>query len=297
MIHRDLKPTNLFLEHRGDGVPFIKILDFGIAKFESSDFKLTETSSVVGSPSYMAPEQLRSSKGVDTRTDIWALGVVMYELLTEKQPFTGESMTDLALAITTEPPMPFPVPVAPELVDIVLTCLEKDPAKRYPNVAALSEALAPFAKLDASHAEAAARMLAKPRDAMAVVDELLAKQTKHTTLHGASGAVLTRSVPRATLGLALALVAAIVVIAFLYTRSPDEPARHDDPVVTPHPAAVPDAARVDAAAAPATVPTDAAEPDAAEPDAALPPDAGVKKSTKHHHTTQRGSADLGNSRF
>ena len=297
MIHRDLKPTNLFLEYRGDGVPFVKILDFGIAKFESSDFKLTETSSVVGSPSYMAPEQLRSSKGVGTRTDIWALGVVMYELLTEKQPFTGESMTDLALAISTEPPMPFPVTVAPALEQIVLTCLEKDPAKRYQNVAELAEALAPFAHLDPSHAAAAAAMLSKPRDAMAVVDELLAKQTKHTTLHGASGAVLTRSVPRATLGLALALVAAIVVIVFLYTRGSDEP-RRDEPIATPHPAAVPDAARTpDAAQTPATVPIDAGEVDAAEPDAALPPDAGVHKKKPHVPQPHDHGADLGSSRY
>jgi serine/threonine-protein kinase len=245
----------------------------------------------------MAPEQLRSSKSVDTRTDIWALGVVMYELLTEKQPFTGESMTDLALAITTEPPMPFPVQVSPALVDVVLTCLEKDPAKRYQNVAELSEALAPFAHLDASHAAAAAHMLSKPRDAMAVVDELLSKQTKHTTLHGAASAVLTRSVPRATLGLAIALVAAIAVIAFLYTREPTgDPPRHDDPVVTPHPVATPiDATHADAA------PADADEPDAPEPDAALPPvDAGVKKPRHHRDAGQaphQHGADLGSSRY
>jgi serine/threonine-protein kinase len=303
MVHRDLKPTNLYLERKADGSPFIKILDFGIAKFESVDFKLTETTSVVGSPAYMAPEQLRSAKNVDTRTDIWALGVVMYELLTEKQPFTGESMTDLALCISTEPPLPLPETVAPELAAIVMRCLEKDPAKRFQDVAALAETLAPFAKLDASHAAAAARMLSKPRDALAVVDELLAKQTKHTTLHGATGSVvIPRSVPKATLGLAAALVVAVGVIAFLYLRRGDEPVRHDEPAAATTAPPAPDAARpIDAAAIPAVVPVDAAEPDAAVDAAAPPPDAAVeppvkikKKTVKH---TTHGTPDLTKSRF
>ena len=142
LIHRDLKPGNLFLELRPDGSPFIKILDFGIAKSERADFKLTDTKSVVGSPAYMAPEQLKSSRLVDARTDIWALGVVLYELLTEQVPFTGDSMPELVLAITAEPPPPLPGAKIPAgLADIVYRCLDKDPDKRFASMNDLLVAL------------------------------------------------------------------------------------------------------------------------------------------------------------
>lgn len=294
MIHRDLKPTNLFLEQRGDDAPFIKILDFGIAKFEHIDGKLTSTMSVVGSPSYMAPEQLRSSGTIDARTDIWALGIVMYELLTESQPFIGESITDLALAITTEPPLPFATRVPDELADIVLRCLEKDPAQRYRDVAELAAALAPFAKLDASHAAAAARMLAKPRNAMAVVDELLANQTKHTTLHGASGAVVTRAMPRATLGIGVAIALAAIASALFFWRGEST---HSDRSV-----GAPTGSPVDASAPPdqrVEVPTTAPPPDATDtPDAQAPSDAPTDDFDKHRRRKPpRPAPDLGNSRF
>ncbi len=310
MIHRDLKPANLFLERKPDGSPSIKILDFGIAKFETVDFKLTETTSVVGSPSYMAPEQLRSSKGVDTRTDIWALGVVMYELLTEKQPFTGESMTDLALNITGEQPAPLPDSIYPDLASVVMRCIEKDPAKRFQDVAALAEALTPYARLDASTlASSAARMLDKPNAAMKVVDELLANQTmhtKHTTLHGATGALIgRRALPRATIGvLALAGALAVVVVEMLMWPHHSEPARTDEPirpipaVAPPADAVIPLAVHVDAA--PPTVEIDADIP----ADAALPPPDAPPAPTKHvhHHGNQgtpttRPPPDLGRSRY
>jgi serine/threonine-protein kinase len=320
MIHRDIKPANLFLVQTVDDSLSIKILDFGIAKFESIDFKLTETTNVVGSPAYMAPEQLKSSKAVDTRTDIWALGVVMYELLTEKQPFTGDTMTELALAISTEPPLPLPDTIPAEFAAIVMKCLEKDPANRYQDVAELAEALAPFADLDDKAAGRAARMLARPSDAMAVVDELFANQTGIGKANGAAakpaaadepqtgltGVVITKPLPRATLGLAAALVVALVVIVWLYMR-------HDDSAAAPPPV-VPDAQRVvatpDAAAVKAATPDAAPPPDAAEPDAAPPPDAAPvdvppKKHGGHHttttpdkhHTTPPPGGDLGKSRF
>jgi hypothetical protein len=327
MIHRDIKPANLFLVETVDNSLSIKILDFGIAKFESVDFKLTETTNVVGSPAYIAPEQLKSSKGVDTRTDIWALGVVMYELLTEKQPFTGDTMTELALAISTEPPVPLPDTIDPAFAAIVMKCLEKDPANRYQDVAALAEALAPYADLDDKQTSAARRMLARPSDAIAVVDELFANQTgigkpatpkppaasggKDPTT-GMEGVVISKPLPRATLGLAAALVVALIVIVWLYMRRDDSAAAK--------PAAIPDAAAhvvaTPDAAVKAAPPIDAAQltvppPDAAEPDATPPPDAAPAE-TGHHHTIHRppphhqippphtGSgkgSDLGTSRF
>lgn len=86
IIHRDLKPKNLFLTHAVHGRPLVKVLDFGISKVDPSkspnEMALTRTTEVIGSPSYMSPEQLRSARNVDARTDIWALGVILYELLT-----------------------------------------------------------------------------------------------------------------------------------------------------------------------------------------------------------------------
>ncbi|HEX5062855.1 MAG TPA: protein kinase [Kofleriaceae bacterium] len=145
IIHRDLKPGNLFITRRADGSALIKVLDFGVAKApEESDIKLTGTSNVVGSPGFMSPEQFRSSKTVDGRTDVWSLGVILYKLVSGRLPFKADSFAEFALAITRDPVPPLPE-ASPEFEAVIGKCLEKDPAKRYPDVLALAEALAPFA--------------------------------------------------------------------------------------------------------------------------------------------------------
>jgi serine/threonine protein kinase len=149
IIHRDLKPKNLFLTRRRNGTPLVKVLDFGISKVggpAGSDHSLTKTSDVMGSPNYMAPEQIRSSRNVDERTDIWALGVIIYELLAGHVPFEAETVPQLCSMVLEQPPAPL-ASVRPDLpidvVRIVERCLAKDPAARFPNVAALVAALAP----------------------------------------------------------------------------------------------------------------------------------------------------------
>src|SRR5579863_6621840 len=91
IVHRDLKPANLFLARRAGRDPMVKVLDFGISKTKDAAAGLTQTSSVMGSPYYMAPEQMMSSKDVDVRSDIWALGIILYELLSGKAPFQGDT--------------------------------------------------------------------------------------------------------------------------------------------------------------------------------------------------------------
>ncbi|NVB81231.1 MAG: serine/threonine protein kinase [Kofleriaceae bacterium] len=145
IVHRDLKPGNLFWTQRPDGTTCIKVLDFGVAKApEDVNFSLTQTASVIGSPGYMSPEQLKSSKGVDGRSDIWSLGIVMYELVTGKKPFQGESITELALKVAMDPTPSMDGAAPAGFEAVVRRCLEKEPGRRYQDVADLAAALAPF---------------------------------------------------------------------------------------------------------------------------------------------------------
>jgi serine/threonine-protein kinase len=152
IVHRDLKPANLFLTARADGSPCIKVLDFGISKVASvsgsgSDMGMTRTQSIMGSPLYMSPEQMASSRDVDQRADVWAIGCVLYELMTGRVPFEAETMPQLCtLILHQEPPHPRSVrPEVPDgLAEAILRCLRKDRAQRYPNVAALAMDLAGF---------------------------------------------------------------------------------------------------------------------------------------------------------
>ncbi|HEY8089537.1 MAG TPA: serine/threonine-protein kinase [Polyangiaceae bacterium] len=149
IIHRDLKPQNLFLARTVGGGGRVKVLDFGVSKsMTGGSGGLTQTRSMLGSPLYMSPEQMRSSRDVDARSDVWALGVVLFELLTQRWPFEAETMPELCLKVVTEPPQSLRVlrPDAPAaLVEIIEHCLKKDPNERYANAAELASALEPLA--------------------------------------------------------------------------------------------------------------------------------------------------------
>jgi eukaryotic-like serine/threonine-protein kinase len=149
IVHRDIKPANLFLARRPMGKPSIKVLDFGISKAPTTgaDAVLTRTSALMGSPSYMSPEQLVSAASVDSRSDIWALGVVLYEMLTRQLPFTAQSMPELVGTILQQTPATIAslrqgVPVGIQAV--IDRCLQKEPAQRFANIAELARALLPF---------------------------------------------------------------------------------------------------------------------------------------------------------
>jgi serine/threonine-protein kinase len=149
IVHRDLKPANLFLANRPSGPPTIKVLDFGISKSSLSvtQPQLTRTTAVMGSPLYMSPEQMQSSKSVDARSDIWALGVVLYELVSGKPPFQADTFPELVLTIVQREPAPLST-TRPDLPAgfwaVVDRCLAKDPAARFASVGDLAVALAPF---------------------------------------------------------------------------------------------------------------------------------------------------------
>jgi serine/threonine-protein kinase len=145
IVHRDLKPANLFITHRTDGSQCVKVVDFGIAKTpDEMSVALTTTSTMMGSPGYMSPEQMRSTRLVDQRTDIWSLGVILFELITGGLPFMGTTVTEMAIKIASDP-TPQMAPMGhPGIEHVVRTCLEKSVDARYPDVATLAFALAPF---------------------------------------------------------------------------------------------------------------------------------------------------------
>ncbi len=153
VVHRDIKPGNLFLARQPNGTDILKVLDFGLSKLvEATEApNVTRTTAIMGSPAYMSPEQLRNPKRVDVRTDVWALGVVLYELLTKELPFRFDSTADLLIAIATEPHVPIRkrLPSLAEGVEAVVErCLSKKPEDRYPDVVEFARAITPFAALD-----------------------------------------------------------------------------------------------------------------------------------------------------
>ncbi|WP_437781189.1 protein kinase domain-containing protein [Sorangium sp. So ce1097] len=149
IVHRDLKPANLFLTSRADGSPLVKVLDFGISKMATGAVDiLTGTDAALGSALYMSPEQMRQTRSVDHRTDIYALGVSLYELLAGRQPYYAETLPQLCAEVLTGTPTPLR-DIRHDMPAALATVLEKAYARerehRYASVAELVVALAPFA--------------------------------------------------------------------------------------------------------------------------------------------------------
>jgi serine/threonine-protein kinase len=155
VVHRDLKPSNLFVTERSDGLPLLKVLDFGISKQLSDPLSdqaapvLTNTRTLMGSPNYMSPEQIRDSRNVDARTDVWALGIILQELLTDAPVFHGESFPAVCAAIVADQPMPVRTmrPNVSQLLESVIErCLQKDPKRRFQSIDELEAALSGVAQ-------------------------------------------------------------------------------------------------------------------------------------------------------
>jgi serine/threonine-protein kinase len=285
IVHRDIKPANLFVTQRPDGSPLVKILDFGISKASHTDAKLTSTRAVMGTPAYMSPEQMQSTRDVDARSDLWSLGAVMYELLEGAAPFEADTLPLLYMKVMTAPLRPFTRPVAPQLAAIVYRLLEKDPAQRFSTVGEVVRAIAPFA---ASQTQAAisiertggGRITGPVRLATGPVPLV----TPPSTISGASGAMLTAAPPRKrwpiVAGIVLAGCLGAAIVLAVGRSGGQQPAPHAaaapapaKPAVTPPPTAAVTPPPTTAATPPPTVtvtppPTAAVTPPPTEPSTA-----------------------------
>ncbi len=266
IVHRDLKPANLFMIQRPDGASWIKVLDFGISKMadtSSAGISMTRTSVMFGSPMYMSPEQIRSSRDVGAQTDIWALGVILYELITGRVPFDGESLPELVEHITSGSPPPFAshrADVPEALEQVIFHCLEREVERRFSSIAELAEALLPFA----------------PPRAVTSAERILGATGRHTREPTTAPPVSEDRAPstppalgrrgRWVAGLALLLGATATVL--ISTRRPALPARPasaapSSPVLASPPSPVVVSLGAARPAAPAVSP--AAAPTPAEP--------------------------------
>ena len=256
VVHRDLKPSNLFLAKRHNGGTIVKVLDFGISKIEnpSSDMSVTSTKTMLGSPAFMSPEQLRSAKKVDLRTDIWAVGVIFYHLLTNAFPYEAESVGELFAAVLEQEPAAIRAkrPDVPEALEAVYRkCLARSTADRYQNVAELAAALEPIATADGKLSIGRIRKTlsitepspttTQPRAKMPSLAEVaptLAVGTSTTSRASWSESVntskKTKGVPRAALiGAGAIVVSALVITGAVVLHSSSTPTAATAATTTP----------------------------------------------------------------
>jgi serine/threonine-protein kinase len=262
IVHRDLKPPNLFLARRANGRPIVKVLDFGISKVPTSgkDAAATSATALMGSPVYMSPEQMVAPATVDVRTDVWCLGVVLYELLSQKIPFEGETMPELVFKVVQKPHLPlrsFRPDLPSELLAVVDRCLEKEQAGRFATVAELARALAPFAPArSAQSVERIEHVLGSTNRAAAPAPPRPAL-VPHAGAHTLTPTTSQPSIPRRgrlVVRVALGLVAAIAaaaVVAFLALRPARAPSVPAPATTAPPPATA--TASAPPAASPAAV--------------------------------------------
>jgi serine/threonine-protein kinase len=292
IVHRDLKPANVFLASKDGRRDVVQLLDFGIAKLMDDDNAasgITRTRDIYGTPHYMSPEQLKSAKDVDGRTDVYAIGVILYEALAGRRPYDAESLTELIVHIMTDEPAPLDelrpdVPAG--MVAIVKRAMARDRAVRFPTAAALRDALRAHAGTSSDASAALAHTL--QADVAAVGHaETLATGSDTLPRPGAGGG---RWVKWAVGAAAAAALAAGGVVALRRPR-PEPPPPKDSPTETLKPADPPPAKAPEDPAIKPALPSD--------PPADPPTEAAGKtaktvkpKPRKQHERTDDGTSDL-----
>jgi serine/threonine-protein kinase len=246
IVHRDLKPSNLFVVRLADGTLSVKVLDFGISKLagrDPTDAAITSTAALLGSPLYMPPEQMRSARDVDARSDIWALGALLHELIAGKPPFSGTSLAEVMASVLDGAPQSLraSLPDAPvELESVIAKCLQKQREYRYPNIAALANALLPFApprgRLSVERIEGLLR--ASGVDATELVSgwphgpEGAAASATRASWGGTHSGARRSPTPLRVIALAGAGLAAMVAISWFVLRPPAVAPEKQDMLVT-----------------------------------------------------------------
>lgn len=239
IVHRDIKPANFFITRLVDGALLLKVLDFGISKAPMTGGPLTGTHTVMGTPAYMSPEQMRSSRDVDLRTDIWSLGAVLYELLQGSLPFGDDAFSAMVIRVVNDPLPKLTVRLPGDLDAVVYRCLEKDAARRFRNTAEVAQALARYAHSETQAAISVQRTRAIVGNAPRVAIEPGAAQRAPSTISGSAGArtMLRGSRRRWPTMAGVGVMAAIIVVALAASRG----GRSEGPVPSARPEGTPEA--------------------------------------------------------
>jgi serine/threonine protein kinase len=282
IVHRDLKPSNLFLASDPEGPVVVKVLDFGISKFDGMNEQLPANGApggepmILGSPAYMSPEQARDARNVDVRSDIWSMGIIMYELATGVCPFDGptpqDTLAKIRASVSATPAGK--LREMPAVLDAAIArCMRRNPDERYPNVLELAQAIAPIRPgSDAAVARIAA-VMARPKAALADSSqglppvETTGRHATNVSWVGTSGARTNRRAMGLGAGMGVALLLAIgLVVAHNKKKQRDHAlpataissvtAAADTPGALPLPSVAPSDP-----APPPPVPSDPAPPD------------------------------------
>jgi serine/threonine-protein kinase len=230
IVHRDLKPANVFLAQQTAGAVRVKLLDFGLSKILDAP-ELTKTSTVMGSPLYMSPEQMVSAKRADARTDVWALGCILFECLSGRPPFLAHTFAELCSFVLKHPPASLRTHAAhaPQELELVIErALVKAPEGRYQDLGELADALAPFAGERGQRSIQAIRRMLGRTEIVSVEQQATELALPEQPLD-LTAAPLAHTIPGAArrrgvlvyLGAASVALAGIVGFALASSREPD----------------------------------------------------------------------------
>jgi serine/threonine-protein kinase len=280
IVHRDLKPENVWIVTPKRGKPFVKLLDFGIAKLLSSgERSTTQTGMVMGTPHYMSPEQCHG-KAVDHRTDIYAMGVMLYQLYSGRLPFQGETFAEILakqIVDTPEPPSKH-AQIPAELDKLIMKCLAKDPAGRPQTAKELGQLLASILAGAAARVQRAAGQPTSATTLSASAVELRRRETEVAQRKSGKRGIV--------IGVAVAAVAAVVVAVVTLGGGGHAPPAAPAPVAAtpaPSPVAAPPAVAPPPPALPAPLAPPPAPVPAPTAAAGVAPTEGAGSDGKKHH--------------